>query len=263
MLASFILKYNDKYVKIWNGKNDNVICTTNIDKARIFEIGWIRGNTIKLRELNIKIIPIHKKIWSFGEELDVDEINNNDPFEPNQCVCCGSEVTEDKIYNFGYRGYGSCFDGMETKIPLCDSCKPLNFDSWINEIPEQGEYYEIYKLENDLSNWIDSLSVQGKELIYNYYSKDSYTCDSNHWIIMEKNIAKHEIYKENCRYSPAEVHAYNTKFPVCKEVMKREHKDGSKGSYCDLGAYGSIDNNGKIKVGLNVCDDCMTCEHFN
>lgn len=263
MLASFILKYKDKYVKIWNGKSDEVICSKNIDKARIFEIGWLRGNSNKIKELEMKIIPIHKKIWSYGIEFDVENLNNNDPYKENQCVCCGTEVPKEKIYYMADRGYGSYFDNMSTKIPLCDSCKPKEFEEWINETPIIEGYCETYKLEEKLNDWFSSLSVQGRELIFNHYSSDSYTTNSNHWIIMEKSLAKHEIYKENCRYSPAEVHAYYTKFPTCKEVMKREYKDGSKGSYCNLGAHGSVDKNNNIIAGLNVCDDCMTCEHFN
>lgn len=264
MIASFLLKNKKKYIKIWNGKDENLIFTTDEQKARTFEIGWIRKNSNKIKELDLILIPVYKKIWLYGTEVKVDDLENNEPYKPNQCVCCGKEVQDSEIIRFTGRGYGSIFDSMNTKIPICNSCKPKNLDLWINEKCNMDDYSEVYQFENELEKWFEQLSVQGRELIYNTNNTDSMHHKNVDWILMDKGIARHDVYKNNHMWSPIEINAYNTKFPTCEEVIIKEYKSGSKVPECPYSsAHGILDKlTGQIKAGPNINESCLNCKIY-
>ncbi|MGL5711101.1 MAG: hypothetical protein ACRCW9_09725 [Cetobacterium sp.] len=261
MLPSFVLIFENKYVKVWDGKSNAILYTSDLKKARIFEIGWLRKNQHSIDSRNIKVRPVHKEIYLFDQDYKVSDLNNNDPFNPNQCICCGKQLYKEEFYELKRRGYGSIFDSLKTKFKICKTCKPKDLELWLNEVPEQKGYSEDYKLEDELYDFIETLPVQGQELFYNKNSNE-YRLSPTEWILFEKGILSHDSCKDLGIYSPAEHFYYRERFPKCRNVSIKIHSDGSKSAVCHKGAYGKVNKNNKQEASVNTSCLCMKCDSY-
>ena len=189
----------------------------------------------------------------------------------NVCFNClkETEVTEIHIHEMGY---GSGFDGWSTKIRLCKDCmsetdsrwwelkeKRCDWDKADDEEDNYG-FYE-YEFEDEIFEFIHNLPIEGKELLYNRFSRgwNSHgTWEPQDYIDYDLKILPHEKCKEYGVYSHQEIEAYKTKFPVCQHPVNKVYSDGSKGCWCPFGAHGDYGQ----KAGLNICDDCYKCNYF-
>ncbi|MDD4530918.1 MAG: hypothetical protein PHO80_05220 [Candidatus Gracilibacteria bacterium] len=74
-------------------------------------------------------------------------------------------------------GYGSKFDGLTTKIQLCNKCYKLTNPEWwkLEQIPIkelnklENDFYE-YKYENEIFEFIKHLPIAGQELFLNHFA---------------------------------------------------------------------------------------------
>ena len=188
--------------------------------------------------------------------------NKITPIKYTEHLCFKCLKEHDKInkYKIYGRGYGSCFDNENTTLQLCDECNNKELEKWFNEIPKENDYYEEYKYENNIIDYVNKLPIQGRELFKNQISDGaySYNIDSQDWIDIELGIASDEIYKKNGMYSPSEVKAYHDRFPTCKKVYLKTYSDGSAVCMCALGAFGDKDGN----CESNIWSSCYNCKLY-
>lgn len=106
------------------------------------------------------------------------------------CFSCLHKKEDIKTYILEKRGYGSAYDNFSSKLQLCPKCRKnidTDIEKWFNEQPVINKYYEEYKNENDITNYILSLPIQGRELFENQISVGAldYIPDSQYWIDRE------------------------------------------------------------------------------
>lgn len=176
------------------------------------------------------------------------------------CFKCLKEKENINTYSIGYRGYGSGFDNFNSTIQLCDECNCNDLEKWCNENPETEDYYEEYKYEDNIFEFIETLPIQGKELFKNQCSNGAcaYHTESQDWIDIKLGIAPDEVYKKYGMYSPSERKAYEERFPTCENVYLKTYKDGSGECRCNFGARGEKDGS----CGANISDGCFYCKHY-
>lgn len=104
------------------------------------------------------------------------------------CFKCLKQKDNITTYVLKDRGYGSEFDNLDTKLQLCQDClegKHEELEKWFSEkckLDKNEFYFEIYKYENELKKFIDSLEIEGQELFYNTFEKNHVTVDREDWI---------------------------------------------------------------------------------
>lgn len=183
-------------------------------------------------------------------------------YSEHLCFKCLKEHKHINTYSIYGRGYGSSFDNDNTKLQLCDECNESDAEEWFAENPtiKEGDFYENYKYEKNIFDFIKTLPIQGRELFENSlsYGAFSYSMDSQDWIDIELGVAPDEVYKRNCMYSSSERKAYEERFPTCKKVYLKTYSDGSGGCRCLFGAFGEKDGS----CGLNISDACYKCKSY-
>lgn len=179
-------------------------------------------------------------------------------YNQNLCFKCLKEHNDIKIYSLAWRGYGSNYDSFNSNLQLCPHCRKEideDLDKWFNESPNCNEYWEDYQYEDNISEYIKSLPIQGQELFENQisYGACAYTIESQDWIDMELGVAEHEVYKNYGMTSPSELEVYNKRFPTCARVFVKKYADGSGDRRCNFGAYEDF--------GKSSCYHCRYYEH--
>ncbi len=179
----------------------------------------------------------------------------------NICFKCLQEKRINTYSIYG-RGYGSKFDGSNTKLQICDECSHFDLNKWFNEeCALIDDYCERYNHEDEIYNFIDMFPLQGQELFLNRCMSGwtSHVMESQDWIDMVLGILPDEKYKEYGMYSPSEVKAYKERFPTCEHPVNVVYEDESKGCRCPFGVFGEYGQN----EGLNYSDKCYTCEQYS
>jgi hypothetical protein len=163
-------------------------------------------------------------------------------------------------YSLYRSDYGSSFDNCYTYLQICDDCKPEGIDEWFDEEPETIEYCANYKFEKNILGFIDSLPIEGQELFWARCSHGACATymEGQDWIDYKLGILPHEKCKEYGYYSPQEIEAYKTRFPICQHPVNKIYDDNSKGCWCPFGSHGEYGQ----KCGLNICSGCYKCKHF-
>lgn len=190
-------------------------------------------------------------------------------YKDNLCFKCLKECDGIKTYHLRGRGYGSSYDCVTTKLQLCGGCREgvdEDLDKWFNEQDNSSgnsNYWEEYKHEENIIEYIDSLPVQGRELFENQLMVNAF-CNpipSQDWIDIELGVACDSIYKKNGLYSPSEVNAYRERFPKCKHTYIKTYEDGSVNSLCSMytGVYGDKEGNANE---YNISSKCYYCDSF-
>lgn len=182
-------------------------------------------------------------------------------YRENLCFKCLKEGTQIKKYNLHRSEFGSKFDNYYTHLQLCNNCLPEGIDEWFNEIPETDGYCAIYKYEDKIIEFANSLPLQGQELFWNgvAYGACAYTMDSQDWIDDKLGILPDEVYEEKYfMYSPRQIRAYEERFPTCEYPVNIIYDDNSKGCWCPFGAYGEYGQ----KISSNINDECFYCEIY-
>jgi hypothetical protein len=158
-----------------------------------------------------------------------------------KCSKCGNEedIADDEHgwksegwyhIDLGRPGYGSGLDGSDVEFTLCDDC---------------------------LIGFIQTFTPEGQEKVFN--SGCNTYLSSLDWIRVHKNEMPDEEMEEKGLYSPRQIKAYEERFPTCDKVYINEYNEGSRGSRCDMGAFGDGEGNSDI----NVCDECFSCSSYN
>jgi len=67
------------------------------------------------------------------------------------------------------------------------------------------DYYEAYQIidegKNQICNWLDSLSDDGKKISYNEYTYNTTQCmDFENWIHIDKKVLSKSAYKWLCMF---------------------------------------------------------------
>ena len=112
----------------------------------------------------------------------------------NTCLCMKclkNKATH--IYQIQNRGYGSIFDSTYTKFQVCDDCDSEDFQVWVDEEPVWNDEYEVYKYEDNIIEFIDSLPLESQELFYNRFDDNEYM-EGQDWIDYELG----ELSEEKC-----------------------------------------------------------------
>lgn len=178
----------------------------------------------------------------------------------NVCFNCLKETIVHKIY-ISALGYGSSFDNFSTRINLCNDCMNLTNHEWWKLEIEDDEWGGSYKYESEILKFVNQMPIQGQELFkarYAYGACAGYMSGQD-WIDYELDILPHEKCKEYCMYSPQEIEAYRTRFPICQHPVNRIWKDNSKGCWCPFGASGEY---GQKCSEYNISDECYMCKYF-
>lgn len=187
-------------------------------------------------------------------------------YSEDLCFKCLNKKEDIKIYTLEGRGYGSIYDNVDSKIQLCPECRKnidKDIEKWFNERPNTEQHYlEDYKYEKDISQFIKSLPIQGRELFENQisYGAGSYNIDSQDWIDMELEVADDIVYTRNSRYSPAEIKAYHDRFPTCKHTYLKIYPDGSGSTICKYNSY--VFGNEDGSCDINICTECYYCNNY-
>ena len=166
------------------------------------------------------------------------------------------------IYIFD-QGYGSLFDGFNSKLQLCPDCyNKCDTSMWSMEIQtdEENHSFKRYKYEDDIINYINKLPIEGKELVLNRYAwgNSVFSMTSQDWIDYNLKELSYDKCKEYGLISPEEKAAYEERFPKCKYPANFIFEDGSKTCYCAQGSYGEYGQ----KIDDTLYMKCYNCPMF-
>lgn len=182
----------------------------------------------------------------------------------NLCHKCLKEKEEIDIFSITNRGYGSRFDSCNYHIQLCKDCQSGiedELNKWCNEIPADAGCYEEYYYEDNLIEFVNSLPLQGREIIQNQTSCGAtYNIDSQDFIDIELGIAPDETYKKYGMYSPSEIEAYHNRFPTCKHTYLKEFPGGSSITKCSKQSF--VSGNSDFTCGIHISEECYYCEDY-
>lgn len=181
------------------------------------------------------------------------------------CHNCLQDKEDIKSYSTYGRGYGSSFDNDNETVQLCSDCRKgieEDLNKWFNESCEYDEYYENYKYEKEIIEFIDGLPIQGREIVVNQTSSGACSeyLDSQDWIDIELDIAGDEVYKRNGMYSPSERKAYKYRFPTCKHTYLKVWSDGSAGTRCSKHSF--VSGNKDFTCSSNISSECYYCNDY-
>lgn len=185
------------------------------------------------------------------------------PIEKYDKICfkCLKEKDELKKYYLNRYEYGSKFDNMVTYLQICNECSPEGIEEWFNEKPEmKHDCYAVYKYEQNIIDFIDTLPIQGQELFWNRCASGAiaYYMDSQDWIDMKLGILPDEKYEAYYMISPRQIKAYEERFTTCEYPVNVVYSDDSKGCWCPFGASGEYGQ----QISPNISDECYGCEHY-
>jgi len=122
------------------------------------------------------------------------EIKILKPTKNPECTCFNC-LKETKVHTIeiAQTGYGSRFDGLSTRIQLCDECYNQTNPNWwkFEQIPikELGDDFYEYKYENEIFEFIKQLPIAGQELFLNHFASGASAdyMESQNWINGELN----------------------------------------------------------------------------
>lgn len=295
-------KYNcGSAIKVISGENEGkrgyIEKYDALDNTYMIVDGVVETEKFRVEEAEIEVINSNYFVFGFKEEgesvikllegVDDEDIQkgliklgekelanfkledyegkkiNYVPYSEKLCFNCLKEYDDIKVYNLCCRGYGSIYDGTDTKLQLCSCCREMvdeGLNKLFNEIPTYVDYWEEYKYEEILSKFITLLPLQGQELFDNQVASGwtAHKIDSQDWLDIQTGIAPDSVYKKNHMYSPSEAKAYKERFPVCKHVYLKVYGDGSSHCKCDFGASGNKDGS----CGKNISSNCYYCDIF-
>ena len=174
-----------------------------------------------------------------------------------KCMNCNNKSTHE--VKIGMMGWGSQFDNVSTQVNLCESCYSEHKEWWDLEIIQGKDEWDgcKYKYEDEIFEYIDNMPVESQELFWNTYASDGHM-KAQDWIDHTLGVLSHDKAKEYGLYSNQEMRAYDDRFPTCSEVIIKVHNDGSKGSFCYMGARGNEEG----KCGLNISHECYMCKSY-
>ncbi len=111
-----------------------------------------------------------------------------------ECTCfnCLKETKENlHTIEIFQTGYGSRFDGLSTKIQLCDECYKLTNSNWwkleqipIKELRDAGHNFTEYKYEDEIIGYVEQMPLTGQELFFNHFASGAGAdyMDAQDWI---------------------------------------------------------------------------------
>lgn len=181
------------------------------------------------------------------------------------CFKCLQKKSSVKQYKITGRGYGSIFDCSHPLIQVCDECKCEHLEEWIYEEDNNKNnnkiYYENYKYETNIENYVKTFPIVGQELFFNRTMEGAFydSIPPQDWIDIELGVADDSVYKRNKLITPTEEKEYKTKYPTCNKVFNIIYSDKSIGSRCPFLAFGEFGG----KCGINICTQCNNCSHYN
>ena len=179
------------------------------------------------------------------------------------CFKCLKEKDELKKYYLNRYEYGSKFDNMVTYLQICNECSPEGIEEWFNEKPEmKHDCYAVYKYEQNIIDFIDTLPIQGQELFWNRCASGAiaYYMDSQDWIDMKLGILPDEKYEAYYMISPRQIKAYEERFTTCEHPVNVYSNIGEGFEYC-MCPFGAKGEYGQ-KASSDASIECFNCEHY-
>ena len=181
----------------------------------------------------------------------------------NICLKCLKEydVSDITTIYFLEQGYGSKFDGFNSKIQLCPKCYDESKDILnTNVVIDEENNLKHYEFEEDIINYINNLPIEGKELFFNRMSWGSttFSMKPQDWIDYNLKELPHEKCKEYGLISNDERLAYEEKFPKCKYPVNITFSDESKTCCCPMGSYGKYGQ----EVDYTLYMNCYNCDKY-
>ena len=186
-------------------------------------------------------------------------------YSENLCFKCLKEydVCNMTTIHILDQGYGSIFDGFNSKLQLCPDCyNKCDTSMWSMEIQtdEQDHSFKKYKHEDDIINYINKLPIEGKELFLNRvaWGNSVFSMNSQDWIDYNLKELPHDKCKEYGLISPEEINDYKEKYPKCKYPVNIIDTDGTKCSYCPMGSFGKYNQ----EIDDTLYMNCYNCALF-
>jgi len=142
------------------------------------------------------------KVKSYTKQFITNKNVNkkrNKAIKNPECTCfkCLKETKENlHTIEIPQTGYGSRFDGLNTKIQLCDKCYKLTNPNWwkfkqipIKELGDAGHNFTEYKYENEIFEYVNQMPLAGQELFFNRFASGAGAdyMDAQEWIDGELN----------------------------------------------------------------------------
>ena len=176
------------------------------------------------------------------------------------CMKCLKESSEVKQYRLEERGCGSDFDNFSSIIQVCDECKPEGLETWLNEYPEylSDGVTASYKYEGKIKGFIDTFSLEGRELFWNKYSDGACAerMDYQDYFLIATGEASDSIYDKYGLYSPKEIKAAIERFPTCANVYGIRYSNSTINYQCSFydDVCGDIDDNTSYNNKWGDCE---------
>lgn len=112
------------------------------------------------------------------------------------CMKC-LEKKATVVHKMINRGYGSCFDSLESKLQLCDDCDDDKYYKWFNQADTMEDFWENYKYEDEIKRLIDALPLESQELFWNTFDeRHDWDMEQQDWI--DNKLG--ELSKERCEH---------------------------------------------------------------
>lgn len=160
------------------------------------------------------------------------------------------------FYNIYGRGYGSDYDMEDMTFQCCDECDDSEYKKWFEEKSTTDGYEESYQYEENITNLINNLPLEGQELFWNRLNNNGFHMEPQDWIDYELKELPHEKCREYHILSPKDEELYNSRFPSCENVINVIWPDSSKGSRCPFGVCGAYGQKANTYVNSTHCTDC-------
>lgn len=202
------------------------------------------------------------------------------PIKHKNCTCmsCLQEFDKEKLHIIEIKelGYGSYFDGTNTKIILCSKCfEESDPTIWNLEIKfryasEFPDYKDVendfvvteeYTTEDKIIEYVENLPIQSKELFFNSFESGwntTYKMNPQDWIDYELGELSFNKCKKYGIITIEEKEAYSTRFQNCEWVVNKQYRDDIIISQCPFGAVGNVNQEPKEKSSVN----CYQCPYY-
>jgi len=101
--------------------------------------------------------------------------SSNKAIENPECICFNC-LKEKKVKTIEIlqTGWGSRFDGLSTKIQLCDECYKLTNSKWWKlkpiTIKKLGDDFSEYRYEDEILKYVEKMPLAGQELFFNHFA---------------------------------------------------------------------------------------------
>lgn len=172
------------------------------------------------------------------------------------CMKCLQKKATHQYEVYG-RGEESSFYEEDIRFQCCDNCNIPEYEVWFNEQPTLTHGAARYKYEKKIHSLIESLPLEGRELVENRFNSVGLNMEPQHWIDYQLDELPHTICKKYYLISAEEKEAYAMRFPTCEHVVEVRYSDGTVRSMCPFNATGACNQQ---PDGVSTL--CRQCKYY-